>query len=150
MEVSTTMSNYKKILVPFDFSEPSQVAVRHAVAIAGKYESSIDFLYVIEHLQQLGGTTANVERLEKDFRDAANGRLQEVRDSIEPPIETKQVVQVGKAAQAITDYAQENEVDLIVIGTRGHGKIDQALIGSVAERVVRSASCPVLTVGRGR
>lgn len=144
------MISYKKILVPFDFSEPSQVAVRHAVAIASQYDASIDLLYVIEHLQQLGGTTANIERLEDDFRNAADGRLKEVRNAIEQPIETKQVVQIGKATHVITDYARENATDLIVIGTRGHGNIDQALIGSVAERVVRTACCPVLTVGRGR
>jgi nucleotide-binding universal stress UspA family protein len=86
--------------------------------------------------------------MQRDLEDAARKRLDEAlidSDASGPP--TRSVVMTsGSAAYAIVDYAGENRIDLIVIGTHGRGALAKLMMGSVAERVVRIAPCPVLTV----
>jgi nucleotide-binding universal stress UspA family protein len=99
---------------------------------------------------RLGGDAyaAVLPDLQHDVEEQARQRLAELLVDNDPtPLPTKPVViTAGAPAQAIVDYAAKNDIDLIVVGTHGRGVVAHLLVGSVAERVVRTARCPVLTV----
>lgn len=137
---------YDRILFPTDGSEGSAAALDHAVGQALAHDASLHVIYVVE--ENLPGIAAGSpdlysileERGEQALEDARNqARLAGVK-SIEGTIGT------GSPYRVIIEYADEQDVDLIVMGTHGRRGIDRYLLGSVAEKVVRTANCPVLTV----
>lgn len=139
----------RSILVPLDFSHHAENVIEWAVHLAEEHDSSLVLLHAY-HLpvdfQQLEGaylppdfwTQVRQEATENLERYAAPLRAQGV--------EVEVVVREGYPATVIEAEAEERPSDLIVIGTRGHGGIKHLLLGSVAERVVQKAPCPVLTV----
>lgn len=148
------MISVKRILFPTDFSECAERALRIAESLAERYDAELHKLHVIVwsgtglHPGILFGMSS-VEReqfLEK-ARRAVDERL--ARDAAESDrtyeARPTQVVHTS-AADAIADYVDEHDIDLVVIGTHGHGPIKKLLLGSTAEKVVRTARCPVLTV----
>lgn len=145
------MISLRTILVAADFSEPSEAAVRYGRALAAAFGSSVHVLHVVPDALALpwaamadGLALADVQRQWE--RDAAT-RLQElVPDASQDVGRVQLVTRAGDPVRQITGYAAEKAVDLIVLGTHGRGPVAHMLMGSVAERVVRTASCPVLTV----
>lgn len=133
------MIRLKKILVPTDFSECSDAAVRHGFELARTFDATVHLLHVVDDLP-----IPMVEVLEHSQEEARKRLLASVRESDRP----RAVVACTIAAPVaeILRYAQDESIDLIVMGTHGRGFVAHALIGSVAERVVRRAPCPVLTV----
>ena len=139
----------KTILVPIDFSDNSPAVIEWAGHLAREHESAV-ILFHAYHLpvefQQLEGAYlppdfwANV----KTESERSLGRFeQQLRGD---GVKVQSVVREGYAATAIVDEATEQGVDLIVIGTHGLSGIKHMLLGSIAERVVQKAPCPVLTV----
>jgi nucleotide-binding universal stress UspA family protein len=128
----------KRILVPHDFSEPSNAAVTYARGIAQAFQSSIDVLHVVPELagEHVSGAPESVrQRLTTDVEVA------EARS-----IGAEAHVRCGTPHLEISRFARDRDIDLVVMGTHGRGFIGHALLGSVAEKVVRTAPCPVLTV----
>ena len=136
----------KRILVPHDFSETSDAAVKYATALARKFGAELYFLHVGDR------ALADLETefplgLEGAVQDAVRERLLKIVTPHEQAeLKPQFAVRPGAAAGEIVHYAHENDIDLIVMGTHGRGIVGHAVLGSVAERVVRTASCPVLTV----
>ena len=140
------MAIFHRILCPVDFSECSRHALDVAVELASSQGSAITVLHAIHPIPYTDPLMAgaivfrpeDIERIDGDLRrfvSVYGGRV---------PIETC-VVQ-GSAVVAILEEARDEPVDLIVMGTHGRGGFEAFMLGSVAERVVRRASCPVLTV----
>jgi nucleotide-binding universal stress UspA family protein len=141
----------KTILVPTDFSEPSVLALASAKELARALKASIHLLHVVQDplsqawaLESYGSVPADLlPRLEaaaqKDLAKA-------LPESEQATFRAALVTEVGSPFSKIVDYAKTHHVDLIVMGTHGRGVIAHALLGSVAERVVRLAPCPVMTV----
>ena len=139
----------KRILVATDFSECSETAVKYARELAWTFGSTVHILHVIPSPYAQGWSvetySAPTGNLLEQWDREARARL----EATVPEAEREQVVlatRIGTPHQAILDYAADAAVDLVVIGTHGRGPIGHILIGSVAERVVRKAPCPVLTV----
>jgi nucleotide-binding universal stress UspA family protein len=142
-----------RILVPTDFSEPSDAALEYAGTLAGKLGASIHLLHVFEDPYLSGGAFA-AEMYAPIPADLRETLLIEAKQQLE--LRLKKVVTenwhatadvyTGPTAKAIADYAKEKNIDLIIMGTHGRGAMAHLLLGSVAERVVRTAPCPVLTV----
>src|SRR6185436_20576090 len=139
----------KRILVATDFSECSETAVKYACELAWTFGSTVHILHVIPSPYAQGWSvetySAPTGNLLEQWDREARARL----EATVPEAEREQVVfatRIGTPHQAILDYAADAAVDLVVIGTHGRGPIGHILIGSVAERVVRKAPCPVLTV----
>ena len=137
------------ILVATDFSEPSEVAVRYGRDLARSYGATLHVIHVIEDMlalyaPELGFALADVERnLEAAVqRDLASTIGEAGSDANVRAVVTR----APNVAHAITEYARTHGIDLIVVGTHGRGAVSRFLMGSVAERVVRTAPCPVLTV----
>jgi universal stress protein A len=139
----------KKILVPTDFSECSDAAVQYGRAMAETFGATLHRLHVVQdpYTQPWAAEAfpAPLGDMLAQWQAQARARLQELL----PEAARKDVmvaVQVGSPFQEIVRYAVEQAIDLIVIGTHGRGPIGHMLLGSVAEKVVRKAPCPVLTV----
>jgi nucleotide-binding universal stress UspA family protein len=136
------MIKLERILIPTDFSECSRQATNYAIELAKRFDAQIYLLHVVEPLPMIPAEfliTAQTEA-EKQLRVWLG-------DEPNHPAAAAQEIRRGRPFVQITRYAKENDIDLIVIGTHGHGPLTHVLIGSVAEKVVRKASCPVLTVG---
>jgi nucleotide-binding universal stress UspA family protein len=140
------MVTFNRILVPHDFSETSDAAVQHAVALARNFRARLLFLHVGDRARSDLETEFPLG-LENAMEDAARERLQRVLTPAEQvELRPDLDVRAGNPAKEIVDYAKERQADLIVMGTHGRTMVSHALLGSVAEKVVRTAPCPVLTV----
>lgn len=144
------MFQIKRILAPTDFSEASFAAVHYALELAKIAGAELHLLHVIElpiyYSPAFGGFTPNREELDA-YADAG---LESVTLADEPttvPVIRRHVE--GAAGSSIAEYAEENNIDMIVIGTHGRNAAQRFFVGSVAERVVRKAPCPVVTVPPG-
>jgi len=144
------MVTFKEIVVPTDFSEHSQRAIDYSVEIADKFSSHLTLIYVVEPLLQaadLTWTTVDFGELNKAHKASADNQMKEIVDQRIPKdavVDT--AILFGKPSVEILKYAREENADLIVMATHGRGALSHILMGSTAERVVRKAPCPVLTV----
>ena len=142
---------FNRILVPTDFSPPSDAALEYARAVATRFGASLHLLHVVDDPYRAAYATEvyvpEVEGLRDDLiADAINklkGRLQS--SDVQVLGATTDAI-IGTPAWSIVEYATVHEMDLIIMGTHGRGGMSHLLMGSVAERVVRTAPCPVLTV----
>jgi len=142
----------KRILVATDFGEVAEVALDYGRALAAQFGATLHVLHVAQnlYLSTIGTETfaGLTPRLQQEVENAARKGLEELlidSDGSGPP--TKARVLTGTSpALVIVGYAKDNSIDLIVIGTHGRGALAHIITGSVAERVVRLAPCPVLTV----
>jgi nucleotide-binding universal stress UspA family protein len=143
------MTRFRKILVPTDFSDCSAAALRVALDLALPLQARLRLLHVYPApslvFDPYGIQPAEPVLLEAP--KAARQRLeQEVEEASGAGIEVDGEVREGAPAPQILEEAREWGADLIVMGTHGHTGIEHVLLGSVAERSVRLAPCPVLTV----
>ena len=142
----------KKILVPTDFGNAADAALTYARALARNFGASIDLLHVAEDAsaRMFAGEiyVAVPQTLQQDLEKAARGELDKrLIDNDPDPLPVRRTVLASNApAMTIVNYAKETGADLIVMGTHGRGPMAHLLMGSVAERVVRLAGCPVLVV----
>ena len=140
----------KKILVATDFSEPSTVAMAYGRDLARSYGAVLHVLHVVEDVRLRFGPEVGFASpdMQGDFEKMARRDLEAV--ITEDDRKTLKVVSAMEThvnvAHGVTDYAAANAIDLIIVGTHGRGVIKKFLMGSVAERVVRTAPCPVLAV----
>lgn len=138
---------YKKILVPTDGSDFAKKAQTHALFLAKVNGAEIIALSVSEN-HFINGITINeeVEQLNQLLTDCCKKDLEEFEDMNEDGIKISPVIKEGSPAKAILDVASEEDVDLIVIGSSGKSGFDRFILGSVSDKVVNAAKCPVLVV----
>jgi nucleotide-binding universal stress UspA family protein len=141
----------KNILVATDFGEASDAALAYGRELARCFNATLHVLNVADDVYvRLGGDAyvAVLPDLQKDVEEAARKQLDALLVDNDPkPLTVKQAVITSSAtAAAIVQYAHDMDINLIIVGTHGRGAMAHLLMGSVAERVVRTAPCPVLTV----
>jgi len=146
------MMTLKKILVATDFSECSEVALTYARAIARQFNARLDVIHVVEISTvegfEVGGYVTAIPAVQADLETSEDARLEAlITDDDRRQLAAQTVlVMLKPPAQAVVDYAAREGVDLIVVGTHGRRGLAHMVMGSVAERIVRTAPCPVLTV----
>jgi nucleotide-binding universal stress UspA family protein len=144
------LSALKRILVATDFSDTADAALKYGRALADNFGATLHVLHVADDFSARMGDTflAVMPELVEDVAKDARRRLSElvVDNELNPSSVVPVVITASSPAVAIVDYANDKGIDLIVLGTQGRGGVAQLLMGSVAERVVRTARCPVLTV----
>ena len=150
----------KRILVPTDFSENADYALQYALTFAREFGATLYVLHVVyfpahtalQTLRLPADVTSQV--LDGLAKDAKQSLKKLIKKTKEPEVVVHPVVRVGAEYSEITAFAEQEKIDLIVMGTHGRTGVAHAFLGSVAERVVRQAPCPVLTVklraGKGR
>ena len=147
------MTAIARIVVPVDFSAHADHAIDYAVMLGKQFGACVELFHVVEDPFGSGGWGSEVymsdlDGLRQRAMEEARTHLEARRATITaagfPLVAT---VRMGHVAQTIVDYAKDMGADLIVMGTHGRTGLAHFIIGSVAERVVRLAPCPVLTVG---
>jgi len=139
---------YSKILVATDGSEQNHQAVVEAVGLARSEKADLHCLFIVDTIAfaslPMDVTWENVYNvLYQEGKDAINAVQKRAKKS---GIKFTGSVQEGNPAMEIVKYARENKVDIIVVGTLGRGGLSRFLLGSTAEKVIRTAPCPVLVV----
>jgi universal stress protein A len=144
------MKPFQKLLVPVDFSAHSAEALHVAVDLGRRYDASLTLIHVYDPLVYAlpdGFTLFTQPQLERVY-EALEGQLASAKaQAVEagaPRVQTKLLQ--GSIAGQVTEYAARGEFDLVIMGTHGRTGVKHLLLGSIAEKVVRTAACPVLTV----
>lgn len=142
----------EKVLVATDFSEPSDAALAYGRALAHNFAAQLVLLHVVEHTLTGAVAADGFVFTDPDLQrtvEAAGQRRVEDLVTVEDRILLRAqavIVTSNVPANAIVEFAKDSGINLIVLGTHGRGVMAHLLLGSVAERVVRIAPCPVLTV----
>jgi len=142
----------KNVLVATDFGEAADTALAYGRELATRFGATLHVLHVAEnvYITAFGAETyaSFAPDLQRDIEEAAHKRLDEklIDSDRSGPRTIPAVMTSSSPAFAIIDYAREHEIDLIIMGTHGRGTLGHFIMGSVAERVVRLAGCPVLTI----
>jgi nucleotide-binding universal stress UspA family protein len=146
------MIQLQKILYPTDFSELSLYALRYAHNFAEAFSAELHVLHVVDEAYQnwvtMGPNTIPVGPTAQEMMELAREQMNAfVADHLSNvPFGLVWKVLLGRPYPTILDYASQQKVDMIVIATHGRGALTHMLLGSVTEKVVRKAPCPVLTV----
>jgi nucleotide-binding universal stress UspA family protein len=140
----------RQILVPIDFSEYSDLALKYAIPFAERFSAAITLLHVVEPpvaCPETGAMYPSAELLEQ-LSQAEKERLAHVceQQQLRVPLLRQALVQVGVPHEVINASAREQSIDLIILGTHGRTGLAHMLHGSIAERVLREAPCPVLVL----
>jgi nucleotide-binding universal stress UspA family protein len=141
----------RHVLVPTDFSATADAALEHAFAIATRFGADVQLLHVLDDPFIAEGMAAETYIAEAPtvrtvMLQDAQARLRHRSVPPTPDVTVHTEVLFGHSAKTIAEYAQLRHIDLIVMGTHGRTGVAHLLLGSVAERLVRTASCPVFTV----
>jgi nucleotide-binding universal stress UspA family protein len=145
----------KTILAPTDFSPHSERAVRYACALAERLGARLHLIHILSEIIPAGPDPLLMPVMPPQFYQENEERAKETLLSlIKPewgkPAAVVTAVRWGSPVDAMVDYSRELAIDLIVIATHGRTGLSHVLLGSVAERIVREAPCPVLTIRRSR
>ena len=146
---------YDHILIPTDGSDTANVAVDHAVDLAAKYGAQLHALYVVDiDAVNFGLGTEQVDRIRQgnfgemtELQEKADAAMDAVTSAAaERDVDVHEEVRVGAPHEVIAGYADNNDIDVVVMGSHGRAGVRRALLGSVTERVLRSTHVPVLVV----
>jgi universal stress protein A len=147
--VVPTPLKLQKILVPIDFSDCSLHALSFALGFAEHFRAHLVLFHVVEatmHSGNLTGMSASFDEANQNLVATARERLEDLVRRYRTGMEVETLVRIGHAHSEITDTANALGSDLIIIATHGYSGFKPALLGSTTEKIIRHASCPVLTV----
>ncbi|MBU4261124.1 MAG: universal stress protein [Proteobacteria bacterium] len=144
------MDDMKKILVPVDLSHASTILLQYANTIAEKFGARLIFLFVVEDLYSYSGLPVEIrlDPFEEDYKSYSRRNMENFLEENRHYVtgEYESIVLSGHPAKEIIDYADSEDIDLIVIGTHGFSGLDRMIFGSVAEKVIKMAPCPIMVV----
>jgi len=145
------MLPFRRILCPTDFSEPACGAVRAAGELAEAFSAELILMHVVGAIPVLDTPTGiagfDITAYQRELAESAERSLeQRVKERVPKTVRTRTLVVHGEAAHEIVRVASEEEVDLIVLATHGETGWRRRIFGSVTEKVIRIAECPVLTI----
>ncbi len=146
---------FKRILVPVDFSDSALQALDYAIDLARKFKAELVVVHVLEPVYYPGaGDMYGVYDMSSAYREierAGREQLAHLASQLRAKrLSVRTLLLVGSAPYAIAEAAKKQKADVIVMSTHGRTGLAHVLLGSVAEGVLRTATCPVLTVRRGK
>lgn len=146
------MTAFKRILWPTDFSESSYQALDAAKTLVSTFSGKLWAVHVVGPIPAIEpSTTFNIPLLERELLQYAQTKLKDVVGRLlERDFPVKQMVLSGFAAEEITRVARQEKIDTIVMATHGRTGFNRMAFGSVAEKLIRTAPCPVLVVRSGK
>ncbi len=149
------MKDVKTIVTPVDFSDNADMIARSAAYVAGKFGAALHLIFVVQNFEDYSGffvPPVNLPNLEEELLESAQQRMEGFVESNQEAItaagvsELHSKVLTGDVTDAILQYVQEHESGLIVMGTHGYKGLERIMFGSVADKVVKTACCPVMTI----
>lgn len=144
----TTQGGFRKILVPVDGSGPSRRALDKAVYLASLCDAELTLLNVVDLNKEISSfeQVSTGGYVPSELKESGYQLLAELMHVIPREIRAKAAVEIGAPPQTTVEYYERHGFDIIVIGSRGIGKLKQIIMGSVSQYVLLRASCPVLIV----
>lgn len=139
----------QKILVPIDGSDHARKAIEFASDIASKYKAEVHIVHVVSPLDRAHELADNLlKEVEKNYQEFAQKIIDEAKKEFKKKgVESYQsAILRGDPAQEILQFAKENSIDLIILGSRGAGTADMLMFGSVSHKVCHLSDCTCLTV----
>ncbi|MDF1611540.1 universal stress protein [Stygiobacter electus] len=139
----------KNILVPIDFSDYSKNALKYAVEFAKTFTAKLYLIYVVEPMIYPADFSMGqiaIPSTDIDIQSRAEEEFKKLTNEIDKSLQVETIIKTGKPFVEINETALEKDIDLIIIATHGHTGVEHLLFGSTAEKVVRKAPCPVLTL----
>ncbi len=146
MELTKMINN---ILAPIDFSDYSKNALKYAVEFAKEFDAKLYLIYVVEPMIYPADFSMGqiaIPSTDIDLNTRAEEELKNLAKTINSDLKVETMIRTGKPFVEIIETAKEKDIDLIIIATHGHTGVEHLLFGSTAEKVVRKAPCPVLTL----
>jgi nucleotide-binding universal stress UspA family protein len=143
------MKPIKKVLIPIDFSSNAKKIFLSGVEMAKQFDAQIHILYVAQTLQNYEGFFVPhrpISELEGELVQGAERKMEAFLAENQGAVRCQSKVLLGDVAEEIVNYARQENIDMIIMGTHGYKGLERALFGSVAEKVVKTARCPVLTI----
>ncbi len=144
------MKEFRKIMVPVDFSENSNTLLRDAADIAEKFGAELSVVFVVQSFEDYSGFFVPhipINQFEEElFRGATEKMEKFLAENLKTGIPCHSKILQGDVAETLVEFATANDISLIIMGTHGYKGLEKVLFGSVAERVVKTAPCPVLTI----
>ena len=139
---------YETILFPTDGSEATTSAAKHAFSHAERYDAAIHVLSIVELASGLGTAGRDEAELDERRTERVSAAEEIVSKTAPDGVEATIAVEVGSPARVITEYVDDNDVDLVVMSTKGRSGAERIVFGSITDEVVRHADAPVLAVQR--
>ncbi len=156
MEVNmSVIREIKKVVTPVDFSDNAKIIAESAAYFAGRFNGSMHLVFVVQNFEDYSGffvPQMTIPTLEGELVESAEKKMASFCDELEDFCSKAGVselhfkVLMGDVAEQIVGHADELEADLIIMGTHGYKGLEKIMFGSVADKVVRSAPCPVMTI----
>jgi nucleotide-binding universal stress UspA family protein len=149
------MKDIKRVVTPIDFSDNTEKIVSTAVCIAGKFSAYLDLIFVVEKFEDYAHfftPQTNLPAMRDDLLNAAKERMNAFIETHQEEFNRSGISSVngqvisGDIAEAIVNYADWADAQLIIMGTHGYKGFNRIVFGSVAEKVVKTACCPVMTI----
>jgi len=147
--------NVRRVLTPIDFSDNSKLIAESAAYMAGKFNASMYLVFVVQNFEDYSGffvPQMSMPNLESELVEGAEQKMESFCSELQPicdkygVAELQSRVFMGDVAEQIVDFAVEIGSDLIIMGTHGYKGLEKIMFGSVADKVVRGAHCPVMTI----
>ncbi len=144
-----------RVVTPIDFSDNSKVIAESAAFVAASFQAELMLVFIVQKFEDYSGffvPQMNVPDLERDLHVQAESRMDTFCKEMEEFVQGKGVtavsgkVMMGDVAEQIVSYAGDDSGNMIVMGTHGYKGLEKIMFGSVADKVVKSAFCPVLTI----
>lgn len=145
----------KRVVTPVDFSDNSRLVAESSAYVAGKFGAAMNLVFVVQNFDDYSGffvPQMTLPTLEGELLEGAEAKMASFCSEMVTYCESVGVkelqykVLMGDVAEKIVEYAVEVKADMIIMGTHGYKGLEKIMFGSVAGKVVRSASCPVLTI----
>ncbi len=154
-EVMSIIQEITSVVTPVDFSDNSRLIAESAAYMAGKFGANMHLVYVVQNFEDYSGffvPQLTLPNLEEELLGGAENKMASFCEEIDSfckeagvsGVESK--VFVGDVGEKIVEYANEIDASMVIMGTHGYKGLEKIMFGSVADKVVRSASCPVLTI----
>lgn len=149
------MKEIKSILTPIDFSENAKVVADSAIYVASKFSAQLSFVFVVQDFEDYTGfmtPPVNMLNLKEEIFESAEQQMDSFLEKNKQKCADKGILHVdgkiltGDIGEEIMQYAQTNNNDLIIMGTHGYKGFERIIFGSVADKVVKNACCPVMTI----
>jgi nucleotide-binding universal stress UspA family protein len=139
---------YDDLLVPTDGSEAAIDAAEHAYSLGERYDATVHVLAVVERSESASIVGQGDEKLDTLQENGTESTQRIVSEAVSRDVEAVGAVEVGNPDKAILEYAEDYDVDMIVMSTHGRSGVGRFLMGSVTERVIRGGDIPTLAIQR--
>ncbi|MBU0479601.1 MAG: universal stress protein [Proteobacteria bacterium] len=144
------MTEYKRIMIPVDFSENSPKLLQAGVDVAEKFQAELFIVFVVQSFEDYSGFFVPhmpIAQFEEEMLQSAEQKMDNfLHENLKTSLTCHRKVLKGDVAEELARYAAETKVAMIIMGTHGYKGLERVLFGSVAEKIVKTAPCPVLTI----